>query len=90
MNRPLRILLPLLMCVAMSAARAQLIIEIIGGGATTIPIAIVPFANENTYPLGITGVVGADRDSALRRLEDRAQGRRSGGRQHDATTRWPR
>ena len=60
MNRLLRILLPLLMCVAMSAARAQLTIEIIGGGATTIPIAIVPFANENTYPLGITGVVGGD------------------------------
>ncbi len=41
-------------------ARAQLTIEIVGGGATTIPIAIVPFGNESTYPLGLTGIVGAD------------------------------
>jgi TolB protein len=43
-----------------SVARAQLTIEIVGGGATTIPIAIVPFAGEATFPLGVTGVVGAD------------------------------
>ena len=43
-----------------SAAHAQLTIEIIGGGATQTPIAIVPFAGEAEYPLGITGVVGAD------------------------------
>src|SRR5450755_1418414 len=41
-------------------ARAQLTIEIIGGGATTIPIAIVPFASEASYPLSVTSVVGAD------------------------------
>ena len=41
-------------------ANAQLTIEIIGGGATQTPIAIVPFAGEQDYPLGITGVVGAD------------------------------
>jgi len=41
-------------------ARAQLTIEIIGGAGTTIPIAIVPFENESNWPLGISGVVGAD------------------------------
>jgi TolB protein len=41
-------------------ARAQLTVEIIGGGATQLPIAIVPFGREADYPLGITGVVGAD------------------------------
>ena len=41
-------------------ARAQLTIEIIGGAGTTIPIAIVPFDGESSYPLGITGIVGAD------------------------------
>jgi len=41
-------------------ARAQLTIEIVGGGATTIPITIVPFAGEAAYPLSTTAVVGAD------------------------------
>jgi amino acid permease len=31
---------------ASNLARAQLTIEIIGGGGTTVPIAIVPFAGE--------------------------------------------
>ncbi len=53
-------LFALLCLLAASAARAQLTIEIVGGGATTIPIAIVPFAGESAYPLGVTGVVGAD------------------------------
>jgi TolB protein len=43
-----------------TVARAQLTIEIIGGGATTIPIAIVPFAGEATYPYPLTSVTGAD------------------------------
>jgi TolB protein len=60
MTRFARVLLALLCLAAMGAARAQLTIEIIGGGATTIPIAIVPFASESAYPLGITTVVGAD------------------------------
>jgi len=41
-------------------AGAQLTIEIIGGGATTVPIAIVPFAGEATYPYPLTGIIGAD------------------------------
>ena len=49
-----------LACVLMSgAARAQLTIEIVGGGATTIPIAIVPFASD-AYPASTTAVIGAD------------------------------
>ena len=54
-------------------ARAQLSIEIVGGAGTTIPIAIVPFDTESSYPLGITGVVGADlARSGLFRLVDYA------------------
>jgi len=54
-------------------ARAQLSIEIVGGAGTTIPISIVPFENESTWPLGITGVVGADLTrSGLFRLIDYA------------------
>ena len=52
-------------------ARAQLTIEIVGGAGTTIPIAIVPFENESNWPLGITGIVGADlARSGLFRLVD--------------------
>ena len=49
-----------LLLLAVSTARAQLTIEIIGGAGTTIPIAIVPFENESNWPLGVSGVVGAD------------------------------
>jgi TolB protein len=42
------------------AARAQLTIEIIGGGGTTIPIAIVPFVGEANYPYPLTSIIGAD------------------------------
>ena len=45
---------------AFAPAYAQLSIDIVGGGATTIPIAIVPFGSESSFPLGITGVIGAD------------------------------
>lgn len=40
--------------------QAALTIEIIGGGATQIPIAVVPFAAEQGLPQSITQVVGAD------------------------------
>jgi TolB protein len=42
------------------AARAQLTIEIVGGAGTAIPIAIVPFGGEASFPLGVSGIVGAD------------------------------
>src|SRR4029434_3901342 len=45
---------------AVLPARAQLTIEIVGGAGTAIPISVVPFENESTWPLGITGIVGAD------------------------------
>ena len=45
---------------ASGVARAQLTIEIVGGGATTIPIAIVPLANEGSFPLSVTQIVGND------------------------------
>ena len=61
----------LLLVVCASSARAQLTIEIIGGGATQTPIAIAPFAGEADFPLGITGIVGADlQRSGLFRLVD--------------------
>ena len=56
-----RVALLLLAALAFAApVRAQLTIEIIGGGGTTIPVAIVPFDGESNFPLGITGIVGAD------------------------------
>jgi TolB protein len=59
------------LCLVTVVARAQLTIDIIGGGATTIPIAIVPFASEQTYPLSVTSVIGADlARSGLFRLVD--------------------
>src|SRR5687767_5634461 len=59
--------------VPISIARAQLTIEIVGGAGTTIPITIVPFAGEASFPLGVTGVVGADLSrSGLFRLVDYA------------------
>ena len=51
--------LVLVLCLA-SGARAQLTIEIIGGGGTTIPIGIVPFAGEGNYPYPLTEIVAAD------------------------------
>ena len=60
MLRFLRCLLPLFLLLATTVARAQLTIEIIGGGATAIPIAIVPFRGEAGYPVSVTSIVGAD------------------------------
>jgi TolB protein len=62
MTRSLRSFL-LFVCLALlplSAARAQLTIEIVGGASQPIPIAIVPFDNESSWPQGVTSVVGAD------------------------------
>ena len=57
---PLLRLFVLICALGCAPARAQLTIEIIGGGATTIPIAIVPFAGEANYPYPLTEIVGAD------------------------------
>src|SRR2546427_3920319 len=42
------------------AARAQLTIEIIGGGANQIPIAVLPFAGESVLPQSITEIIEQD------------------------------
>ncbi len=57
---PARWVFALVCLLAAGLAPAQLTIEIVGGGATTIPIAIVPFASEAAYPTSTTGVIGAD------------------------------
>ena len=63
--------LSLLLSFGANLAHAQLSIEIVGGAGTAIPIAIVPFGAEATYPLGISGIVGADlARSGLFRLVD--------------------
>src|SRR5690606_25396197 len=50
---------------------AALDIEIFGGGATRIPIAIMPFAAESNLPQRITTVVSADLErSGLFKLVD--------------------
>src|SRR5258707_3010054 len=41
-------------------ARAQLTIEIIGGGANQIPVAVLPFAGESALPQSITEIVEQD------------------------------
>ena len=62
MPQPIRFFLAFvaIFLVFSSAARAQLTIEIVGGAGSAIPIAIVPFEGESAFPLGITGIVGAD------------------------------
>jgi TolB protein len=45
---------------SVTPVQAALDIEIFGGGATQIPIAIVPFANEERLNQSITAVIGAD------------------------------
>src|SRR5258706_8202269 len=42
------------------AARAQLTIEIIGGGANQIPIAVLPFVGESVLPQSITEIIEQD------------------------------
>jgi TolB protein len=67
------LLLPALALVPVPSARAQLTIEIVGGAGAAIPIAIVPFEGESSFPLGITGITGADLSrSGLFRLIDTA------------------
>ena len=53
---------PLLAAILLLAgpARAQLTIEIIGGGANQIPIAVLPFAGESVLPQSITEIVEQD------------------------------
>lgn len=52
-------LLTLMVCLATSA-QAALTIEIVGGSARKIPIAVVPFGTEQLATPGISGIVRAD------------------------------
>src|SRR5690349_21451320 len=59
MNRFTTALAIALLLVA-GAARAQLTIEITGGGANQIPIGIVPFQGEQALPQALTSVIEGD------------------------------
>ena len=76
MPRLSRYLLPLLLACSLlhvAPSQAQLTIEIVGGAGTAVPIALVPFENEGNYPLGVSGIIGADlARSGLFRLIDAA------------------
>jgi TolB protein len=50
----------LLLCLSAATARAQLTIEIIGGGADQIPITILPLADEEKFQQRISQIVAAD------------------------------
>ena len=57
----LRIFLPVwLWLLLIPVAHSQLKIEIVGGGASQVPIAIVPFKAEATLPQKVTDIVAAD------------------------------
>src|SRR6267378_786197 len=58
MTRPATFLAALLFLTG--AARAQLTIEIIGGGANQIPIAVLPFVGESALPQSITEIIEQD------------------------------
>src|SRR6266481_689149 len=57
-----RMFAPLLAAILLLAgpAQAQLTIEIIGGGANQIPIAVLPFAGESVLPQSITEIIEQD------------------------------
>lgn len=59
MIRVLRIFIASLLLAA-GTAGAQLTIEITGGGANQIPIAVLPFAGESILPASLTDVIEAD------------------------------
>ncbi|HMH18148.1 MAG TPA: Tol-Pal system protein TolB, partial [Burkholderiales bacterium] len=58
--KPTAILFAALAFLLAGTARAQLTIEIIGGGANQIPIAVLPFAGESALPQSITEIVEQD------------------------------
>ena len=63
--------LALIFCLFSTPLHAALDIEIFGGGASQIPIAIVPFAAEERLPQGVTAVVKSDlQRSGLFRMID--------------------
>lgn len=70
-NRMLRGLFIFLLWLSSTSLQAALDIEIFGGGATQIPIAIVPFEEEARLQQSVTSVVAADlQRSGLFKLVD--------------------
>jgi TolB protein len=65
----------ILMCLFSLGANAELTVEIVGGSANQIPIAIVPFANASNYGVqnNVSDVIAADlrRSGMFRVLETR-------------------
>ena len=59
-NPVYRILVALWWLLLAPAAHSQLRIEIIGGGANQVPIAIAPFKAESALPQKVTDVIAAD------------------------------
>jgi TolB protein len=55
-----RIATGVLLCLCAAASRAQLTIEIIGGGADQIPITVLPLADEEKFQQRISQIVSAD------------------------------
>ena len=60
MRRAIQHILAACLLMAAGAAWAQLSIEITGGGANQIPIAVMQFPGESLLPAGITEIVEAD------------------------------
>jgi len=58
--RKLASLVVALLVLLAGPARAQLTIEIIGGGANQIPVGVLPFAGENALPQSISEIVEQD------------------------------
>src|SRR5262245_11672924 len=59
-SRPWHLIACLLLCLSAATARAQLTIEVIGGGSDQIPITILPLADEEKFQQRISQIVSAD------------------------------
>jgi TolB protein len=59
-RRAWNIVASLLLCLCATTARAQLTIEVIGGGADQIPITVLPLADEEKFQQRISQIVSAD------------------------------
>ena len=72
MNPAVILLITALTLLSAGVCRAQLTIDVIGGGASQIPITVLPFGGENRYDQVVSQVVSADlRRSGLFRLGSR-------------------
>jgi TolB protein len=56
----LRFVACILLCLSAATTRAQLTIEVIGGGADQIPITVLPLADEEKFQQRISQIIAAD------------------------------